>query len=320
MSIGIGTGMDIAGQVAGTLLGNALGQKNVRENAELGLRNSKQMTDYNAEKQIEMFERTGYGAQMRQMKEAGLNAGLMYKNGGAGGSTALQSATMTPSGNSVKADLNIGRSMEIQQGMEQTKAQTELIQAQTNLANTQAEKMGGVDTEVGKAEVVNKEMGAENTRLDNLLKEGALSDNIAKAGVEVNKIITETRKIGLENLVSEKTIDEKIKNIELEVVQKTLENELTEGKIQLTSEQTRAIGVELAQEWEKLSLQLDSVNIQQKQNAINEFTAKIQAKLGLDNLQMRRIEAGLNTASKILGGGGKKVDASGTRQTTINQY
>ena len=54
----------------------------------LEIAGQKQLTDYNQEKALEMWEKTGYGAQKEQMKGAGLNPGLMYGMSGGGGQTA----------------------------------------------------------------------------------------------------------------------------------------------------------------------------------------------------------------------------------------
>lgn len=53
---------------------------------------NKELADYGMGISKEMFEYTGYGAQRRQMEEAGLNPALMYGHAGAGGTTTSASA------------------------------------------------------------------------------------------------------------------------------------------------------------------------------------------------------------------------------------
>lgn len=52
---------------------------------------NKELADYGMGISKEMFEATGYGAQRRQMEEAGLNPALMYGHAGAGGTTTSAS-------------------------------------------------------------------------------------------------------------------------------------------------------------------------------------------------------------------------------------
>ena len=61
---------------------------------------------------------------------------------------------------------------------------------------------------------------------------------------------------------------------ELEDVLTEAETKHTNAKTLLTNEQKRAISVELAQEWERLSNQLEQIGTEKHRNAINEFTAK----------------------------------------------
>lgn len=82
-------GMQVGQQATGGALGLLLGglqnkqQYNQAERLQnLNIRGQQQMTDYNLKKQLELWEATGYGAQMRQLKEAGLNPGLLYGMGG----------------------------------------------------------------------------------------------------------------------------------------------------------------------------------------------------------------------------------------------
>ena len=53
----------------------------------------KEMADYNYNNQLRMWEATGYGAQKKQMMDAGINPALMYGGAGSGGSTSVSSGT-----------------------------------------------------------------------------------------------------------------------------------------------------------------------------------------------------------------------------------
>ena len=98
-------GMQAANQGLGAILGLALqGQADRRQLAQQGklqalqIKGSKELTDYNANKQMEMWRNTSYPAQMEMLKKAGLNPALIYEGSGQGGSTSLSTGNVA-SGN-----------------------------------------------------------------------------------------------------------------------------------------------------------------------------------------------------------------------------
>lgn len=108
---------------------------------------NKQMTDYNMEKQLEMWERTGYKPQVDQMKEAGLNPALMYKGSGAGGQTAVST---------------------MQQGAAQANPKTMGIEAIAQLALLKAQTENiNADTKNKLESAGNQEAQAEGKGLEN---------------------------------------------------------------------------------------------------------------------------------------------------------
>ncbi|AXH76119.1 MAG: DNA pilot protein [Microviridae sp.] len=88
-------GMQAAGNLVNGATGAIFGKMNdkrqlkqQRKLMEMEMEGQRSMTDYNQTKQLEMWEKTGYGAQMKQLEEAGLNPALIYGQGGGGGQTA----------------------------------------------------------------------------------------------------------------------------------------------------------------------------------------------------------------------------------------
>ena len=100
---------------------------------------NRKMADYNHQLQLDMWEKTNYNAQKEQMMKAGINPALMYGQAGAGGTTGSGMAQ----GVGMPAAPQT-RGMDINPLMT---AQIELMKAQANQANAQAEKTKGVDTE-----------------------------------------------------------------------------------------------------------------------------------------------------------------------------
>lgn len=114
---------------------------------------SKELTENNRQAQMKMWRDTNYSAQMKEMTKAGLNAGLIYGMGGAGGTTANVNAAAAPSGGA-----GSGRN-DVQGGMG-IALQTALTQAQTQLMEAQKEKVGA-ETENVKTDTEGK--GLQNT-------------------------------------------------------------------------------------------------------------------------------------------------------------
>lgn len=140
-----------ASQAAQGAIGAGLGlimqksndKRQIRQQRELQgieIAGQKQMLDYNQQKSLEMWEKTGYGAQKDQMKAAGLNPGLMYGMGGGGGQTAGITPGNVSGGN---ASGNSGEAM----GMAMMATQMGLLKAQKeNIeADTREKEAGAYD-------------------------------------------------------------------------------------------------------------------------------------------------------------------------------
>lgn len=114
---------------------------------------NKKMTEFNKEQQLDLWNKTNYGAQIAHMKEAGLNPALMYGMGGGGGTTAS-----VPQG-SVNAE---SAQQQDVMGMMGAAAQLELLKAQKE--NIEA------DTKNKQADTVVKDQTQWGLGMDNALK------------------------------------------------------------------------------------------------------------------------------------------------------
>jgi len=307
----------------GMALKNTQRKQNQQDQKDLmNLQQQNQMGLNRQMQQIEMenWENTNYDAQKKQMEKAGLNPGLMY-GGSGGGSMIMDSGSggSAAGGQAQRQDIDTsGLGMQIQQ-MALLKAQKDNIEADTNKKNVEANKLQGVDTGNVQAETNVKNLQAKNLELENKLRSDGLDSALYQLKANADKAQSEARSALIKANVDENTKNSQIKKINSEAANEAFKLTLMEADKNLTNEKARAITQELAQEWERLSIELDKVGIGKMDNAIKEFTAKMNARLGTQNLEMRRIEAGLNAAGSILKKG-TNVDASGTRSTTINNY
>jgi hypothetical protein len=119
-----------------------------------------------------MWKDTNYGAQVEQMKLAGINPALLYGKGGGGGQTASANVSGVAGGqaSSSKGEILQGIGlMQQQQQMRLQEAQIENMNADTEKKKVEANKTGGVDTDKTKAEIASITQGVENQKAQEIL-------------------------------------------------------------------------------------------------------------------------------------------------------
>ena len=187
--IGIGLG-------GASAIGQAMfGQQQAQQNQQQQVQDQKELMELGNNLAYQNWLRTNYSAQVEQMKKAGLNVGMMYGKGGAGGGT-LQGS----SGSASKADTI---PMDISNAISQNRAiesQIKVNEAQADKLKAEADKTRGVDTELGKTQVESLSQGIQNQKAQerltemetNLkgveydLKEATLNDSIGIVRNELN--------------------------------------------------------------------------------------------------------------------------------------
>ena len=95
------------------LINNAITGENYEETLAANVNASKELSMYNSNLAYEQWKRTGVGGQVKELKKAGLNVGLMYGGGGGGGGTA-QVSTPVVSGapyNNIPQGMDIAGAM-----------------------------------------------------------------------------------------------------------------------------------------------------------------------------------------------------------------
>lgn len=138
--------------------------------------------------------------QVKHLKNSGLNVGLMYGQSGAGGMGASggahQAAPDQPQGNPVGMALQV---QQLEQQRRMNDAQIALAEAQANKANTEATKIGGVDTQEAL-----KRIEEAGSRIELNLREGNYKDaltELTKAEKEATNALKSLREMqeGLTN-------------------------------------------------------------------------------------------------------------------------
>lgn len=168
------------GQVLGMVMGGAQDRRQLKQQEklqELQIKGNKEMGEFNNQLQLDMWNKTNYGAQMEHLKGAGLNPGLIYGMGGAGGATTGGGGGGGVSGGQAA---NAAATQQNNMAMGMQLAQMRLIEAQTEKTKVEAAKLEGVDTEQAKAQtgllnttnqlkIIEKDV-AQNTK-DDAIKE-----------------------------------------------------------------------------------------------------------------------------------------------------
>jgi len=127
-----------------------LAQQNEMELMGLGYGLQQGLNMQGHDLQMDLWNKTNYGAQMEHMRKAGLNPALMYgKGAGQGGTTGSQTGGQAPTGSAKMghAPRSNKAPMEL--------AQAKLMEAQAKDLESQTNKRDGIDTDLAKAQKLN---------------------------------------------------------------------------------------------------------------------------------------------------------------------
>jgi hypothetical protein len=266
----IGAGSNIMGLL--DVGGNRLRRKQIEQQQKLTdiqVEAQKELADYGMGISKEMFEYTGYGAQRRQMEEAGLNPALMYGHAGAGGSTMAVSAGNV-SGAHASDEAALKQAQIAQQGMA-----LQLAKLSSEIA---VNKATAKEKEANAELISEKKVTETNQRdvlIENLRQEGVekwfsnLENEVKRSGVlqdnEVQlfrnarlNVSTSFQKTSIWNQEVTSAIAKTMAEIGYTEAQELLTNKRAEGywqellnaTKQADAEAVKAAAVKLATEWE----------------------------------------------------------------------
>lgn len=214
---------------------------------------AKNLTDYQQQKQLEMWNSTGYGAQMKQLAEAGLNPGLLYGMKGGGGMT-IGNGVIQPS-NGGNAPTGGGEIMNAM-GMG---IQYQLLQAQK--ANIEA------DTKNKLADASNKgaNTDVQVQTLQNLIQE---EDNL-RWKTELTQIEFMTKR--LEYHLKDMTFDDAMNQIKSEAkeAQGRMRSTLIQAGVDEATQKTKInqVNENLALTMADIALKKSGINVNEQQIA-----------------------------------------------------
>lgn len=255
----------IIGGVTGIIgmMGNRRRETRARKNQEIlmaqQMKNQQQLNEEGHQQQKDMWDYTNYGNQMKHLKDAGLNAGLLYGQSGGGGTTAGGQVGGTAAGGSAPSPAYASMDMAAQMAMA---SQIALTVAQTKKTEAEAEKIAGADTDNVKA----------NTNLTNInagIQEMRKMYSEREISAQVNMLEQELDMKQRQNLIDERTMYEQIDKVKAEAVGQQITNDLNAARIRLTEEQEEQVRQAVMQKWKEIDLHDTEVNIKIAQTIIN---------------------------------------------------
>ena len=225
------------------------------------------------------------------LKEAGLNPGLLYAKGGAGGTTGGQSGGSASMGSAPQIQQI---PMELSNAM-MMYAQMELMKAEANKANAEADKTRGVDTSKAQTEIDKLVAETSNEKIKGELMEIQKSFELIRTANEQSVIDTNLKEAGqriyqlsLQNSITSEAKESIIKQYQLNAIQSQMNIELTKANISKTYTEINAISTQLYQKWQELDIKAGELEQSAYKNEterlkeradvmINKFEAEIKA-------------------------------------------
>lgn len=273
---------------AGTQILSMIGQRqreerslnNQKDLMDIQFRNQKSLNLQGHDLQMQAWEKTNYPAQMKMMEEAGLNPGLMYQMGGAGGTTGGQGGGSAASGHAPQPQsMELGNML----AAAKMKSEIELLQAQKDKLNTETDVIGTTGIEEAKtriqkmiAETQNEELKIKLTEIQTDIEEINRANKQYQINAEIDNTIENTNKLKLENAITTEAYDDIIEEIKQNAIGRSIENNLNKAKISLTDAQKKQVTASIVQKWTELGISQEGVKNQANTVEIAKFRAELE--------------------------------------------
>lgn len=277
-----GLGNSLINGVLGIGIGSInAGNQMSRQNELYSMQNkySKELFDYQQNKQFEMLNKTSYKWQVEKMREAGLNPALLYGQSGGGGATTGGSmpnagATQAPLINTMELGVNM--------------AQVELLKAQARKVNEEADQLGGIDKNIKEANLGSIIAGTKNqylqgkligmqtdgNRLDNALKEKNFDNAVKMYEKQVEQMDYMIDLIKNQRDISDATKEEQIAVIKSNVDEQKARIDLMKSNNDLNIEQAKKIVQDVKNSIRSLNQKDKEIVIAYKNYLVNQMNAE----------------------------------------------
>ena len=263
------------GAIGGALIGGASGKKAQKRqheyNKEIMDIQAKYLDEQNRknnEAQLKFWKDTNYPEQVKQMRDAGLNVGLMYEGAGGAGATTGSQGTGIPTGGGNYSDLGLSaKGMDIGAQTAQAIANVELTKAQAENVKADTANKTGIDKELKEAQISDITQGIKNKtaletgqKLENRLKEiqivhdeDTLEDRINEVQYNSKKAFNELNIMAREDKFTAETYSDRVKIVT---------NSLLESQVRQLLGKKQAENAEADTELKKVTAELAGVYAQ----------------------------------------------------------
>jgi len=263
-------------QTAANAAGGALQQWRQKQLMGLQQKNQMELNRQGQELQMQTWEETNYPAQMAMMKAAGLNPGLMYGKGGAGGQTGGQTGGAAASGQAPqRVTMNIAELSQIKQ----LESATKLNEANATKADAERKEIeartptygASIDKTYAEIEALIAQTGNTNAqkalteantewqKIQNEVGSRTLEDVVKSVQYSNIKLMNDIIEGDARAKVAKETTDTTIAQIKANAVKQTMEIALLKEGIAKTKEEAQKIisernlvDTEKFQSWQKL--------------------------------------------------------------------
>jgi hypothetical protein len=254
----------MAGSILGMVAGGMQNQNQMNQQGQLmnlQLRNQKELNKQGSELSYQNWLRTNYSAQRDQMEKAGLNVGMMYGMGGAGGTLTGGSGGSAAGGQAPQPNNQMAMLLG------DLAANIDLKKAQARNLNVDSDKKEGVDTDLTKTQI-------DMNKLTNLFNSGNMETALSTSKQELdnkiaeNKILVESGKLTESNA---KIADEKNRAEVNNIIADTL---LKESGVDRNNAEIKKWATELIQNAQRIAIESRNASTNEKNAKINEFRAE----------------------------------------------
>lgn len=221
---------------------------------------------------LDMWDKTNYAAQIEQMKKAGLNVGLMYGGGGAGGAIAQQPSAGASGAKASDQMPSGGMGMQIGMQAARNQKEMEVLEAQKENINADTANKKAENPNIGKE---GANLGTQNQimELDRQLKElsnqretETIKDQIASVKAQKEKLEAEARQENVEANVSEATEKEQVKQRgEGATLEQQMRIAAQKSGIQVNEAQVKKMSADITESWSRIEKQWADNKIDKKQ-------------------------------------------------------
>nr|WAE43734.1 MAG: DNA pilot protein [Microviridae sp.] len=273
--VGAGVGTAISAGLG--LMTNSINNQNqLTQNQQLlnqQMQYNKDLTTFNENTQLDLWNKTNYAAQVDQLNKAGLNVGLMYKSGGSQGSTNIAASNTSQPSVQSSPSTAIEHQQEINMEQQKTVA---------TVANTEADTLNKIaDTNNKQVQngllVASKDIATAQAKVQT----ATVEDTIASIKANMNTLQSMMHIAATNQWIAENNAKTVVETARAQYLGIGLENILIQSKTNLTNEQIKATVAGIQQAWKQIDINKENATT----NWVNALTGRQNATTNQTNAE-----------------------------------